>query len=182
MVRGTFGNIRLKNLLTPDYDGDWTVHIPSNERMRIYEAAKLYEKDQIPLIVLAGKEYGTGSSRDWAAKGPALLGIRAVIAESFERIHRSNLIGMGIVPCQFTDGQNAKSLGLTGLEKYSIEGIDSDVEVGSIQNVIAKTDDGQVKNFKVLLRVDTDIEADYYHNGGLLPYVLRQMISESHSS
>jgi aconitate hydratase len=182
MVRGTFGNIRLKNLLTPDYDGDWTVHIPSNERMRIYEAAKLYEKDQIPLIVLAGKEYGTGSSRDWAAKGPALLGIRAVIAESFERIHRSNLIGMGIVPCQFIDGQNAKSLGLTGLEKYSIEGIDSDVEVGSIQNVIAKNDDGQVKNFKVLLRVDTDIEADYYHNGGLLPYVLRQMISESHSS
>ena len=182
MVRGTFGNIRLKNLLTPDYDGDWTVHIPSNERMRIYEAAKLYEKDQIPLIVLAGKEYGTGSSRDWAAKGPALLGIRAVIAESFERIHRSNLIGMGIVPCQFTDGQNAKSLGLTGLEKYSIEGIDSDVEVGSIQNVIAKNDDGQVKSFKVLMRVDTDIEADYYHHGGLLPYVLRQMISESHSS
>ena len=182
MVRGTFGNIRLKNQLTPDYDGDWTIHMPSNETMRIYEAAKLYEKDQIPLIVLAGKEYGTGSSRDWAAKGPALLGIRAVIAESFERIHRSNLIGMGIVPCQFTDGQNARSLGLTGLEKYSIEGIGPDVEVGSIQNVIAKNDDGQVKSFKVLLRVDTDIEADYYHNGGLLPYVLRQMISESPSS
>ena len=118
MVRGTFGNIRLRNMLTPDDEGDWTIHVPSKKRMRIYDASKEYIKTKTPTIILAGKEYGTGSSRDWAAKGPSLLGVRAVIAESFERIHRSNLIGMGIIPCEFMEGQNSTSLGLNGFEEY----------------------------------------------------------------
>ena len=177
MMRGTFGNIRLRNKLTPDYEGDWTVHYPTGETMRIFNAAERYSSEGVPLIVIAGKEYGTGSSRDWAAKGPMLLGVRAVIAESFERIHRANLIGMGVVPLQFVDGQSAVSLGLNGQEKYSISGIGGTVEPGSTVTVTATGDDGTSKSFDVLSRVDTAVEAEYYAHGGLLPYVLRQMIA-----
>jgi aconitate hydratase len=176
MVRGTFGNIRLRNLLTPDDEGDWTLHFPSKERMRIFHASEKYIDEGVPLIVIAGKEYGTGSSRDWAAKGPMLLGIRAVIAESYERIHRSNLVGMGIVPLQFEDGSSAQSLGLTGHESYDISGIGNTVVPGDSLTVKATTDDGKITEFEVLVRVDTSIEAEYYRHGGLLPYVLRQMI------
>ena len=178
MMRGTFGNIRLRNQLTPDYEGDWTVHYPTGETMRIFNAAERYRSEGVPLIVIAGKEYGTGSSRDWAAKGPMLLGVRAVIAESFERIHRANLIGMGVVPLQFVDGQSAVSLGLNGQEKYSISGIGGTVEPGSTVTVTATGDDGTSKSFDVLSRVDTAVEAEYYEHGGLLPYVLRQMIQQ----
>ncbi len=177
MMRGTFGNIRLRNKLTPDYEGDWTVHYPTGETMRIFNAAERYRSEGVPLIVIAGKEYGTGSSRDWAAKGPMLLGVRAVIAESFERIHRANLIGMGVVPLQFVDGQSAVSLGLNGQEKYSISGIGGTVKPGSTVTVTATGDDGTSKSFDVLCRVDTAVEAEYYAHGGLLPYVLRQMIA-----
>ena len=146
--------------------------------MRIYNAAERYRSEGVPLIVIAGKEYGTGSSRDWAAKGPMLLGVRAVIAESFERIHRANLIGMGVVPLQFVDGQNAQSLGLTGKEQYSISGIGGSVEPGATLTVTVTADDGSSKTFDALCRVDTGIEAEYYEHGGLLPYVLRQMIAQ----
>lgn len=179
MMRGTFGNIRLRNKLTPDHEGDWTVHYPTGETMRIFNAAERYRSEGVPLIVIAGKEYGTGSSRDWAAKGPMLLGVRAVIAESFERIHRANLIGMGVVPLQFVNGQSAQSLGLTGAERFTINGVGSSVVPGSMLSVTAMSDDGSSKTFDVLCRVDTAIEAEYYEHGGLLPYVLRQMIAQS---
>ncbi len=178
MVRGTFGNIRLRNLLTPDDEGDWTIYIPNRKKMRIYEASQEYIENNIPTIIIAGKEYGTGSSRDWAAKGPALLGVRVVIAESFERIHRSNLIGMGIIPCEFMDGENFQTLGLTGYEEYEISDLDGKISPGSKKTVIVRNDQSEVKKFEVLLRIDTEIESDYYEHGGLLPYVLRQMISE----
>ena len=178
MMRGTFGNIRLRNKLTPDYEGDWTIYHPTGETMRIFNAAERYRADDVPLVVLAGKEYGTGSSRDWAAKGPMLLGVRAVIAESFERIHRSNLVGMGVIPLQFMDGESAQSLGLTGSERITIDGIGASVEPGSTVSVAATNDDGTTKTFDVLCRVDTAIEAEYYEHGGLLPYVLRQMIRQ----
>ena len=179
MMRGTFGNIRLRNQLTPDHEGDFTVYHPTGETMRIFNAAERYREDGTPLIVIAGKEYGTGSSRDWAAKGPMLLGVRAVIAESFERIHRSNLIGMGVIPLQFTDGQSAQSLGLTGSESFTIEGVTGTVQPGSTLTVSATSEDGSTRTFDVLSRVDTAIEAEYYEHGGLLPYVLRQMIAQS---
>jgi aconitate hydratase len=178
MVRGTFGNIRLRNKLTPDLEGDWTVHIPDGEQMRIYEAAEKYREEGVPLIVLAGKEYGTGSSRDWAAKGPMLLGVRAVIAESFERIHRSNLIGMGILPLVFTNGDSADSLGLSGRESFDIHGVANSVDPGSTITVTATSDGGDVTTFETLVRIDTGIENEYYSNGGLLPYVLRQMMAK----
>ncbi len=178
MMRGTFGNIRLRNKLTPDYEGDWTIYHPTGETMRIFNAAEQYRADGVPLIVLAGKEYGTGSSRDWAAKGPMLLGVRAVIAESFERIHRSNLVGMGVIPLQFTNGETAQSLGLSGSETFTIEGVTGTVEPGATLNVSATSEDGSTKSFEVLCRVDTAIEAEYYRHGGLLPYVLRQMIAQ----
>jgi len=177
MVRGTFGNIRLRNKLTPELEGDWTVHLPDGEQMRIFEAAEKYREEDVPLIVLAGKEYGTGSSRDWAAKGPMLLGVRAVIAESFERIHRSNLIGMGVLPLVFTNGDSADSLGFDGTETFDIPGVANSVEPGSTIVITATSDDGEVTTFEALIRIDTGIENDYYHNGGLLPYVLRQMMS-----
>ena len=177
MVRGTFGNIRLRNLLTPDEEGDWTIHLPDGELMRVFNASERYAEEGTPLIVLAGKEYGTGSSRDWAAKGPMLLGVRAVIAESFERIHRANLVGMGVAPIQYEPGQNANSLGLTGRETYTIDGIGEDVAPGSTLNVTAVSDDGKRTEFAAMLRIDTAIEAEYYRHGGLLPYVLRQMIA-----
>ena len=179
MMRGTFGNIRLRNQLTPDYEGDWTVYHPTGETMRIYDAAERYRVDGVPLIVFAGKEYGTGSSRDWAAKGPMLLGVRAVIAESFERIHRSNLVGMGVVPLQFVNGQTAKSLGIDGTESFTIEGIAGTVEPGATITVIATLEDGTTTTFQTLSRIDTAIEAQYYAHGGLLPYVLREMIEQN---
>ena len=179
MMRGTFGNIRLRNHLAPDHEGDWTTHYPTGEVMRIFEASMRYQSDGVPLIVIAGSEYGTGSSRDWAAKGPMLLGVRAVIAQSFERIHRANLIGMGVLPLQFMDGDSANSLGLTGDASYTILGVADTVEPGAILTVSAISDlDGSEKRFDVLTRVDTSIEAEYYRHAGLLPYVLRQMLAD----
>ena len=176
MMRGTFANVRLKNFLAPGTEGGWTVHLPEKKPMFIYDAAMQYQKEGVPLLVIAGKEYGTGSSRDWAAKGPRLLGIKAVIAESFERIHRSNLIGMGIIPLQFKGGENLKSLGLTGLETYAITGIEGDLTIGKELNVKATSDDGKVTEFNVICRIDTPAEVDYYRHGGILEYVLRQLL------
>jgi len=172
MVRGTFANVRLKNLLAPGTEGPFTVHLPDGEGMTIYDASLKYAAEGTPLIVLAGKEYGSGSSRDWAAKGPRLLGVRAVIAESFERIHRSNLVGMGILPLQFAAGQTAGSLGLTGKERYDILGLG---EMPKELTATATADDGNVTKFKALVRIDTPQELQYYKHGGILEYVLRQL-------
>ena len=177
MMRGTFGNIRLRNLLTPQHEGDWTTHLPDGEVMRIFDAFEKYRDEGTPLLVLAGKEYGTGSSRDWAAKGTALLGVRAVIAESFERIHRSNLIGMGVLPLQYLPGESADTAGLTGKEEFDIPGVGESVQPGQLVAVVARADDGSTKTFRVKARVDSGIEAEYYRHGGLLPYVLRQMMA-----
>jgi aconitate hydratase len=176
MVRGTFANVRLKNFLAPGTEGGVTVHLPDKRQMPIYDAAMQYEKEGVPLIVIAGKEYGTGSSRDWAAKGPRLLGIKAAIAETFERIHRSNLIGMGIVPLQFKPGENLKSHGLTGFEKFDILGISAGLKLRQELSVKATSDDGQTTEFKVICRIDTPAELDYYRHGGILEYVLRQLL------
>jgi aconitate hydratase len=170
MVRGTFANVRLKNLLVPGSEGTWTVHVPSGEEMTIYEASQRYLAEGTPLIVLAGKEYGSGSSRDWAAKGPNLLGVRAVIAESYERIHRSNLLMMGILPLQFMDGENAESLGLSGREEFAIEG----VENGEAREVTVRADD---KEFRARVRLDTPREREYLRHGGILPFVLRRLLA-----
>jgi len=176
MMRGTFGNIRLRNLLVPEKEGNWTLHLPDKKPTSIYDAAMHYQKDGVPLIVLAGKEYGTGSSRDWAAKGPRLLGVEAVIAESYERIHRSNLIGMGVLPLQYQPGENREVLGLTGFETYEINGIADDLKPGKKVKVTAKRDDGSAKSFTVLTRVDTPEELNYYKHGGILQYVMRQLL------
>src|SRR5207248_4145210 len=165
MVRGTFANVRLKNLLVSGSEGTWTVHVPSGDEMTIYEASQRYLTDGVPLIVLAGKEYGTGSSRDWAAKGPNLLGVRAVIAESYERIHRSNLLMMGILPLQYTDGENAGSLGLSGREEFAIAGVDN----GNAREVTVRADE---QEFRARVRLDTPREREYLQHGGILPYVL----------
>jgi aconitate hydratase len=175
MMRGTFGNIRLKNTLVPGVEGWFTKHLPDGEEMSIYDASMQYQAEGTPLIILAGKEYGTGSSRDWAAKGPKLLGVSAVIVESIERIHRSNLLGMGVLPLQFEDGQSVASLGLTGEEVFDIEGIGDGVEPGQRLTVRARAADGSEKTFTVISRVDTPIEVDYYRHDGILPYVLRQL-------
>ena len=177
MMRGTFANIRLRNLLLPKTEGGVTVHIPSGEQMPIFDAAIKYKEQGTPLVILAGKEYGTGSSRDWAAKGTMLLGVKAVIAESFERIHRSNLIGMGVLPLQFKDGQNAQSLGLTGRESFEIVGLDRGA--AKAVTVVATTDEGKVTEFGARLRIDTPKELDYYQHGGILQYVLRQLATAS---
>jgi len=176
MMRGTFANVRLKNQLAPGTEGGWTVHLPDKKQMFIYDAAMQYQKESVPLIVIAGKEYGSGSSRDWAAKGPRLLGVKAAIAESFERIHRSNLIGMGIIPLQFKAGENLQSLGLTGFETYDVIGISNGLKLKQELTVKAKNDDGKVKEFKVTCRIDTPAELDYYSHGGILEYVLRQLV------
>ncbi len=174
MVRGTFANIRLRNLLAPGTEGGVTRHLPGGETTSIHEASVRYAAEGVPLIVLAGKEYGSGSSRDWAAKGPYLLGIQAVIAESYERIHRSNLVGMGILPLQYLEGQTRESLGLTGEESYHVEGIEAGVQPGQRLVVRAVSEAGE-KRFEVLSRIDTLVEVDYYINGGILPHVLRQL-------
>ncbi|MBI2999859.1 MAG: aconitate hydratase AcnA [Deltaproteobacteria bacterium] len=176
MIRGTFANIRLKNQLAPGTEGGWTVHLPDKKQMSIYDAAVQYQKEGIPLIVVAGKEYGSGSSRDWAAKGPRLLGVKAAIAESYERIHRSNLIGMGIVPLQFKAGESLQSLGLTGFETYEIAGISDGLALRKELTVKAGSDDGKTKEFKVTCRIETPAELDYYRHGGILEYVLRQLL------
>jgi aconitate hydratase len=173
MMRGTFANIRLRNLLAPGTEGGVTVHIPSGEQMSIFDAAMKYKAAGTSLVILAGKEYGTGSSRDWAAKGTMLLGVKAVIAESFERIHRSNLIGMGVLPLQFKEGQNAQSLGLTGQETFEIVGLNRGA--AKTVKVIARNDDGNATEFEARLRIDTPKELDYYQHGGILQYVLRQL-------
>ncbi len=175
MMRGTFANVRLKNQLAPDTEGGWTVHLPDKKQMFIYDAAMQYQKEGVPLIVIAGKEYGSGSSRDWAAKGPRLLGVKAALAESYERIHRSNLIGMGIVPLQFKAGENLKSLGLTGFETFDVTGISDGLALRKELTVKAGSDDGKTKEFKVTCRIETPAELDYYRHGGILEYVLRQL-------
>ncbi|HMC27790.1 MAG TPA: aconitate hydratase, partial [Verrucomicrobiae bacterium] len=175
MARGTFANIRLKNQLAPGTEGGWTTFQPGGEQMSIYDASVKYREAGVPLIVIAGKEYGSGSSRDWAAKGPKLLGIRAVIAESYERIHRSNLVGMGILPLEFRAGESYETLGLTGKETFEITGVTSLSPRSAVQ-VVAKSEDGKERKFVVVARVDTPEEVAYYQNGGILTYVLRQMI------
>ena len=170
MVRGTFANVRLRNELVPGAEGTWTVHIPSGEEMTIFEAAERYRADGVPLVVLAGKEYGSGSSRDWAAKGPKLLGVRAVIAESFERIHRSNLLMMGVLPLQYLAGESRETLGLTGREEFSIVGL----EGGEAREVTVRADD---KEFRATVRLDTPREREYLRHGGILPFVLRRLLA-----
>jgi aconitate hydratase len=180
MVRGTFANIRLKNLLLPGTEGGVTVHIPSGAQMSIYDGSMKYQAEKTPLIILAGKEYGAGSSRDWAAKGTALLGVKAVIAESYERIHRSNLIGMGVVPLQFRDGETAASLGLTGKETFDIVGLG--LKRAKDVKVTATSADGKKKEFTALVRIDTPKEQDYFIHGGILQYVLRQLATSKHAA
>jgi aconitate hydratase len=177
MVRGTFANIRLKNLLTPGVEGGVTVHFPSGERMSIYDAAMRYQAEQTPLLVIAGKEYGTGSSRDWAAKGTLLLGVRAVMAETYERIHRSNLVGMGVLPLQFKPGESAGSLGLTGQETFDIEGLSSGLKPRQPLTVRAALPGQPPKAFQVIARLDSAIDVKYYRNGGILQTVLRRMLA-----
>jgi aconitate hydratase len=176
MVRGTFANIRLRNLLVPGVEGGYTIHLPDGAKTTIFEAAEQYRSENVPLIVIAGKEYGSGSSRDWAAKGTQLLGVRAVIAESYERIHRSNLIGMGVLALQFKAGENRETLGLSGREQYSIGGIAAGLKTGQILKVRAE-EDGKLREFEVIARVDTPEEVEYIKHGGILPYVLRQLIA-----
>jgi aconitate hydratase len=178
MVRGTLANIRLRNQLAPGTEGGWTTYPPGGEPMPIYDAAMRYQCDRVPLLILAGKEYGSGSSRDWAAKGVNLLGVRAVIAESFERIHRSNLVGMGVLPLEFPAGESAASLGLTGCETYHIEGLRKAIGGTRSARVRVEAADGTVRSFDVTVRVDTPPEAEYYRNGGILPYVLRQLAAK----
>jgi len=170
MVRGTFANVRLRNQLVPGSEGTWTVHLPDGEETTIYDAAMRYRSEGVPTIVIAGKEYGSGSSRDWAAKGPNLLGVRAVIAESYERIHRSNLLMMGVLPLQFLPGENRESLGLTGRETFAIAG----VENGEASEVTVQADGTE---FRARVRLDTPREREYLRHGGILPYVLRRLLS-----
>jgi len=175
MMRGTFANIRLRNLLAPGTEGGVTVHQPSGESMWIFDAAMRYRAAGVPLVVIAGKEYGTGSSRDWAAKGTKLLGVEAVIAESFERIHRSNLIGMGVLPLLFQEGQNAETLGLGGTETYDIQGLDGG-DADTVK-VTAQPDTGEAIVFEAKVGLMTPKEREYYRHGGILQYVLRQLIA-----
>jgi aconitate hydratase len=179
MTRGTFANIRIRNQLAPGSEGGYTRHLPDGEQTTIYEAALQYQEEGVPLIVLAGGEYGTGSSRDWAAKGTHLLGVRAVIAASYERIHRSNLVGMGVLPLEFTDGATWQSLGLTGEETFDIAGLDESLAPGSILTVTAQPDDGDAITFEAKVRIDTPVELDYYRNGGILQTVLRKLLASA---
>jgi aconitate hydratase len=176
MMRGTFANVRLRNLLAPGTEGGVTIHPSSKEPISIFDAAMKYRDERVPLIVIAGKEYGSGSSRDWAAKGPRLLGVKAVIAESFERIHRSNLVGMGVLPLQFEEGQSYKTLGLTGSETYYIEGIARGLQPRQQLTVKASSPSGDVKTFTVISRIDTPNEVDYYRHDGILQFVLRSLL------
>jgi aconitate hydratase len=176
MTRGTFGNIRLKNMLVPGVEGGYTRLLPEGEQMSIFEAARVYKQRGTPLLVIAGKEYGTGSSRDWAAKGTILLGVRAVLAESFERIHRSNLVGMGVLPLEFQPGESAASLGLTGEEIYDVHGLTDKLKPGDLIRIGAIGEDGKKTAFQARVRIDTPVEIEYYRNGGILHMVLRDML------
>ncbi|HEX6104840.1 MAG TPA: aconitate hydratase AcnA [Gemmatimonadales bacterium] len=178
MMRGTFGNVRISNVLVPDKEGNWTLHFPSGEVVSIYDAAMRYQEEGTPLVVLTGKEYGTGSSRDWAAKGPALLGVRAVIAESYERIHRSNLVGMGVLPLAYEPGTDRKSLGLSGTEVFSVTGIAQGLTPGGRVTVTARNESGKVTVFPAVVRLNSAVELDYYRHGGILQRVLRQFLRE----
>jgi aconitate hydratase len=178
LMRGTFANIRLRNALA-DKEGPYTTHQPSGEQMFIYDAAMRYAAEGVPLVVLAGKEYGSGSSRDWAAKGPVLLGVRAVLAESYERIHRSNLVGMGIMPLQYLPGQNAESLGLTGREEFSVLGLSDGLAVRKHVTLRVRDDNG-TRDIEVVARIDGPVELDYYRQGGIMPAVLRRLAGVTH--
>ncbi|HEU5336020.1 MAG TPA: hypothetical protein VFU27_08660 [Terriglobales bacterium] len=181
MVRGTFANVRLRNKMVPSLEGAFTRHLPDGQEMTIFDASQKYLAEGVSLIILAGKEYGSGSSRDWAAKGPRLLGVRAVIAESYERIHRSNLVGMGVLPLQFVNGQDADSLGLTGEEVYDIAGLAPIIEKFPPQRMVqvrARRGDGKDIAFQAQVRIDTPQEAQYYRHGGILQYVLRQLLGK----
>ena len=177
MVRGTFANIRLRNQLADGKEGGWTAHLPDGAVMSIFDASAQYQQDGIPLIIIAGREYGSGSSRDWAAKGPLLQGVRAVIAESYERIHRSNLVGMGILPLQFRAGESAESLGLDGTEVYTIRDV-AKATTGSTVRVIARRADQADIEFDTVSRLDSETDMEYLRNGGILPLVLRQLMSD----
>ena len=176
MMRGTFGNVRLKNLLVAPKEGSFTRKFPDGGEMFIYDAAMAYQAEGTPLIVIGGKEYGSGSSRDWAAKGVNLLGVKAVIAESYERIHRSNLVGMGVLPCVFKAGENPQTLGLDGAETYTISGI-ADIAPRKTLAVTATKTDGATVNFEVIARLDTEVDVEYFRHGGILPYVLRKLMA-----
>ncbi len=177
MVRGTFANVRIKNLMVPGVEGGVTVHQPDGERMSIYDAAMKYQEEGVPLVVIAGQEYGTGSSRDWAAKGTRLLGVKAVIAQSYERIHRSNLVGMGVLPCQFKEGSNAAQLKLDGTETFDVIGLEHGVRPRQDVTLVIHRANGETEQLSVMLRIDTPVEIDYYQHGGILPYVLRQLLA-----
>jgi aconitate hydratase len=179
MTRGTFANVRIKNQMVPGVEGGVTIHYPSGERLSIYDAAIRYEKEQVPLVVMAGQEYGTGSSRDWAAKGTRLLGVKAVVAQSFERIHRSNLVGMGVLPLQFKEGTNAQSLNLDGSEKYDVIGLGPKLKPQQDLTLRITRASGATQDVPVTCRIDTPIEIDYYQHGGILPYVLRQLVAQA---
>jgi len=179
MTRGTFANVRIKNLMVPGTEGGVTKHYPDGEQLSIYDASMKYQQEGTPLVIIAGQEYGTGSSRDWAAKGTRLLGVKAVVAQSFERIHRSNLVGMGVLPLCFEEGTNAASLKLDGTETYSLKGLSDDIKPRQKVNLEIKRADGKIDNVPLVLRIDTPIEVDYYQHGGILPYVLRQIIRKA---
>ena len=177
MTRGTFANVRIKNLMVPGVEGGVTKYQPTGEQLSIYDASMAYQAAGTPLIILSGQEYGTGSSRDWAAKGTRLLGVKAVVAQSFERIHRSNLVGMGVLPCQFKDGVSAQTLGLDGTETFDLTGISGGIKPQMDVNLVIHRANGETLNVPVTLRIDTAIEVDYYLNGGILPFVLRQLLA-----
>jgi aconitate hydratase len=177
MLRGAFANVRIKNLMVPGVEGGVTVHQPSGEQMGIYDASQRYRKEGIPLIVLAGEEYGTGSSRDWAAKGPQLLGVKVVVARSFERIHRTNLIGMGILPCQFKGSDSVASLKIDGTETFDLTGVESDLKPAQDVTLTIHRKGGTSRAVPVTLRADTPIEIEYLRHGGILPFVLREIMA-----
>ncbi|MGI8966133.1 MAG: aconitate hydratase, partial [Limisphaerales bacterium] len=178
MTRGTFANVRIKNLMVPGVEGGVTIYQPAGERMSIYDASVKYQAENIPLIVIAGQEYGTGSSRDWAAKGTKLLGVKVVVAQSFERIHRSNLVGMGVLPLQFKEGVTAQTLNLDGTETFDVIGLNGKIKPQ--QDLILRITRGNdVENIPVICRIDTPIEIDYYQHGGILPFVLRQLVAQA---
>ena len=177
MTRGTFANVRIKNLMVPGTEGGVTIHQPTGEAMSIYDASIRYQANRTPLIVFAGQEYGTGSSRDWAAKGTLLLGVKAVIAQSFERIHRSNLVGMGVLPCQFKEGASAQSLMLDGSETFDLVGLEGEIKPRQEVTLVIHRASGETEEMIVNIRIDTPIEIDYYRHGGILPYVLRQLVA-----
>jgi aconitate hydratase len=177
MMRGTFANVGLKNLMLPGVEGNATIHYPDGDRVTIFDAAMRYKDEGVPLVIVAGKEYGTGSSRDWAAKGPALLGVRAVLAESFERIHRSNLVSMGVLPLQFKPGQNAQTLALSGSDVITVAGLASPIVPAQDALITVEKANGDTAVFTMTVRLDTPVEVEYYANGGVLPTVLRRLMA-----